>query len=86
MKEAQSKARYLCIMGTNWPGASERAVRVALLRVREAVVFHFIIPGLHMERGWTISGHVSKNDDLVPLKTFALQPATQQARTANVKP
>lgn len=53
-------------MGTNWPGASERAVRVALLRVREAVVFHFIIPGLHMERGRTISEHVSKNDDMVP--------------------
>lgn len=74
-------------MSTNWPGASERAVRVALLRVREAVVFHFIIPGLHMERGWTIPGHVSKNDDMVPLKkTFALQSATQQACIVDVEP
>lgn len=48
-------------MSTNWPGASEWAIGVTLLRVREGVVFHFIIPGLDMERGWTIPGEMSKH-------------------------
>ena len=47
-------------MSTNWAGASEGAIGVTLLRVREGVVFDFIIPGLHMERGWTIPGEMSK--------------------------
>lgn len=38
-------------MGANWAGASERAVRVALLGVGEGVVLHLIIPGLHVEGG-----------------------------------
>lgn len=41
----------MSVMGANWSRASERAVRVALLRVREGVVLHLIIPGLHMEGG-----------------------------------
>lgn len=47
-------------MSTNWAGAFEGAIWVALLRVREGVVFHFIIPGLHMKRRWTIPGEMSK--------------------------
>lgn len=61
-------------MSTNWAGASEGAVGVTLLRVREGVVFHFIIPGLYMERGWTIPGEMSKRtvDDNVPEKRFCI--------------
>ncbi len=62
-------------MSAHWPRASEGAVGVTLLRVREGVVFHFIIPGLHMERGWTIPGEMSKHtyDDSVP-KHISIRP------------
>lgn len=55
-------------MGANRAGASEGAIGVTLLRVREGVVLHFIVPGLHMERGRTIPGEMSKHtyDDDVP--------------------
>lgn len=46
-------------MSTNWAGASEGAIGVTLLRVREGVVFHLIIPGLHMERGWAMPGEMT---------------------------
>lgn len=46
-------------MSTDWARAFEGAVGITLLRVREGVVFHFIIPGLHMECGWTIPGEMS---------------------------
>lgn len=62
-------------MSTNWPGASEGAIGVTLLRVREGVVFHFIIPGLHMERGWTIPGEMCKHTQWLQCsikKTFQL--------------
>lgn len=55
-------------MSTNWAGASEGAVGVTLLGVREGVVLHFVVPGLHMERGRTKPGEMSKCtcDDNVP--------------------
>lgn len=55
----QNYSGYLCVMSTNWARASEGAVGITLLWVREWVVLHFIIPGLHMERGWTIPGEMS---------------------------
>lgn len=47
---------YLGIVSTNWAGAFEGAVGVALLRVREGEISHFIVPGLHMEGGGPIPG------------------------------
>ena len=45
------RASYLCVMSTNWAGASERAVGVALLRVGVGEVLHLVVPGLDVE-GW----------------------------------
>lgn len=52
---------YLCVMCANWARAPEGTVGITLLRVREGVVFHFIIPSLNMGRGWTIPGEISKH-------------------------
>lgn len=50
----QTLIGYLCIVSTNWAGAFEGAVGVTLLRVWEGEVFHFIVPGLHVEGGGPI--------------------------------
>lgn len=48
-------------MSADRAGASVGAVRVTLLRIREGEVFHFIVPGLHMERRRPIPGEMSKH-------------------------
>lgn len=53
---------YLCVMGANWAGASERAVGVALLRIGEGVVLNLIIPGLYVGRWRPIPVDASQND------------------------
>lgn len=46
---------YLCVMSANWARASEGAVGVTLLGVRVREVLYLVVPGLHVECGWTIS-------------------------------
>lgn len=48
-------------MSTNWAGASEGAIGVTLLRISEGVVFHFIIPGLHVGGGRAIPSEMRKH-------------------------
>ena len=52
---------YLSVVSTHGAGASEGAVGVALLRVREGVILHLIVPGLHVEGGGAMPGDMGEN-------------------------
>lgn len=68
-------------MCTNRTRASEGTVGVTLLRIREGVVFHLIVPSLNMERRWPISGEISgyKHRNL----TFKVVPSQQVKGTSS---
>lgn len=56
--EIHYSSSYLCVMCTNRARASEGTVGVTLLRIREGVVFHLVVPSLNMERRWLISREI----------------------------
>lgn len=47
-------------MSANRARASEGAVGIALLGVGKGVVFHFVVPGLHVEGRGAIPGEMSE--------------------------
>lgn len=85
---AQSRPVYLCVVGANWAGASERAVGVALLRVGEGVVLHFIIPGLHVKGGWPIpvDARTSRMTCYGENALCRNQPNNERVNSVNVEP
>lgn len=68
----QAVIGYLGIVSTNWAWAFEGAIGVTLLRVWEGEIFHFIIPGLHVEGGGSIPGSKYNRHHLPFQRTLVL--------------